>query len=739
MGKNDPTAEMAAAEEVVDEEIKMEDYERYSLVEKEREASEEAFKEFDISSLITEEPTGGEEIATAQELEEEARVSPREAPAAPVRPQLRIRTVSGTYKCTKRSWDLDLRVDIDGNRPMRCVSADFFQTTGWTKRYFGSVIVHGVSVRIVGNMYVIEGLGRFTWSAGAPKVRVVIPRRNMLQPRGAAQLMFLTMSNQPGARYMCYYNSPYYRVVQLEQDHVKGVRPFRSYDTGQLPSGGPRRRLSVIGAYKEAGVDMQATGEWNAVDPGAAGSNARWSNSELHNAMQSQFSMWREHPQWKVWLLAANIHDMGSGLLGIMFDQKGKQRQGCAVFHAGVGGTTADKQRLQLYTYVHELGHCFNLFHSFHKSYMDPPSPNRPKSLSWMNYPWKYPGGPNVFWNAFPFKFDALEVKHLRHGYFMNVVMGGHPFGKGAAVINPAEFSDTIEDNSGLRLDIQPVKNTLVLGEPVHAELRLSVTDLRGKDILTPFHPYGGVTQIAIRTPSGDVTIYEPLMECCFAGETQRLDANNPSVYESAYIGFGKDGFYFDQIGTYELRAVYHGIDGSEVISDTVVLRVRPPLDETEEQIADRYLGTDQGHLFWLEGSDSPFLPSGQASLEEVVADFPDHRLANYARKTIGLNMVRGFKTFDPQTRSITLRESNYQEALPMIEPVLKSAEKQEILGNVEFNQMTRTLARAELEAGDKKSAKARTDRVVKHLKKLNVGKHIVQYVTDQMTKLLAG
>lgn len=80
-------------------------------------------------------------------------------------------------------------------------------------------------------------------------------------------------------------------------------------------------------------------------------------------------------------------------LYGTMFDQKGKQRQGCAVFHAGIGGATADKLRLQLYTYAHELGHCFNLLHSWQKSLATPPQADRPTALSWMNYPWLYPSG----------------------------------------------------------------------------------------------------------------------------------------------------------------------------------------------------------------------------------------------------------------------------------------------------------------------------------------------------------
>ena len=62
-----------------------------------------------------------------------------------------------------------------------------------------------------------------------------------------------------------------------------------------------------------------------------------------------------------------------------MFEQQGKQRQGYAVFYQGIGGTTADARRLQLYTCIHELGHCFNLLHSWQKSLATPPQPSQPR------------------------------------------------------------------------------------------------------------------------------------------------------------------------------------------------------------------------------------------------------------------------------------------------------------------------------------------------------------------------
>ena len=737
MGKSDPTAGVISPEDTLQREIDLEELEKFNLIEKEREASEEAFEELDLSALIADDPTGSEEVAGEPAVEEEDRLLRKEEARVSAQPRIRLRTTSGSYTCSKGSLDLDFRIDIDGKRPLGCVSGDFFTTTGYTKRYFGSFAVHGVRVQVVRNYYLITGIGTFTWKAGAPKVQVIVPRRTILQTHGAAQLRFLTMNNKPGARYICYFNTPYFRVVQLEQDHERGVPPFRSYDTGQLPSGGPRRRLSVTKSYREAGIDMQESGEWNSIDSSAAGANASWSNSELHQAMTRQFSMWREHPQWKVWLLAANKHDYGPGLYGIMFDQHGKQRQGCAAFHLGIGGNTPVKQRLQLYCYVHELGHCFNLFHSFHKSYMDPPMPNRPNSLSWMNYPRYYRdgnvSGETAFWQRFPFVFDTLEVRHLRHGFWLNVLMGGHPFGKGASLVNPADFSESLEDNSGLRLDLNPVRKTSVLGEPVHIELKLSLTDLRGRDILTPFHPYGSMTRIAIRKPSGDVAVYEPLMEMCYAGETKHLSESNRTIYDSAYIGFGKEGFYFDQVGTYELRGVYHAPDGSEVVSGPTFLRVRPPMDIAEEEIADVYFGTDQGNLFWLEGSGAPDLSKGMDALKEVTEKHAEHRLAHYARKTIGMNLIRGFKVYDPETRSLSFTQPNIEEGLAQLDPVLAATEKQQVYDNIEMRKMTERLAQAEIRAGEAKSARGRADRLIKAYTKMKLSAHTLSYIKDQI------
>ena len=134
--------------------------------------------------------------------------------------------------------------------------------------------------------------------------------------------------------------------------------------------------------------------------------------------MVNHFSLFADLPQWRVWLLVASAHDQG--YRGIMFDASDAfQRQGCAVFYDAIQGADPASQRAALRTYVHELGHAFNLLHSWQKDLADPPAPLGANQgfadLSWMNYPQNYlpqgggAGGTAAYWADFQFQFTTTS------------------------------------------------------------------------------------------------------------------------------------------------------------------------------------------------------------------------------------------------------------------------------------------------------------------------------------------
>jgi len=630
----------------------------------------------------------------------DAALSPAPLPLPlPIPLPLVKRPVSGRYRGTLGAYQLEARVDVDRTRPTNRLSGDFFQTSGSTATYFGSFVVQAPVITVTATTVVARGLGSFTFSAGAPVVQITVPRRTILQPSAPATVQFFTTSGSPGSSYLCAFESAYFRTVRLETDRVSDVAlpVFGSYNTGSLPSGGAARNLGVVSAYAEAGIEMIPTTGGDVINIAEAGAGATWSNAELHAAMQRHFTLWRDTEQWAVWQLVAQLHDLGSGLYGIMFDQQGRQRQGCAVFHAGIGGTTPDKLRLQLYTYVHELGHCFNLLHSWQKQYATPPVPNRPDALSWMNYPWYYPnGGAATFWNKFPFQFDTAEVVHLRHAFRNNVIMGGSNFAAGAA-LGREVMPDPVRDQSGLRLQISTHQPSFSLGEPVVLQIALEATDSRGRRVHTWLHPNCGLVKIAISKPSGEVVTYEPLLDHLVGAREQFL-ARDAQIQDSAYIGYGRDGFYFSQPGYYRIRAAYAALDGSEVLSDVLTLRVRFPVTAADESIADLFMGDQQGCLLYLLGSDSDALDQGNAAFDEVLDRYAKHPLANYARLVKGTNAGRNFKTITEGTASrLSVRPAEIDTSIRLLSAVVDAKG----LDTVSTRMVMGSLADVQSRAGD--------------------------------------
>jgi hypothetical protein len=646
------------------------------------------------------------------------------------------RPVSGRYRGVSGTSQLELRVDVDGRQPMRKVSGDLFQVSGATVRYLGSFLVNAPTITAAASQVRIRGTGSFSFSTPFPVVTVTIPRTPLLSPPASARVSFSASAGAAGSAFDCPFVSPFFRTVQYEEDSVSGTTPFASYNTALRPSGGPARVLSVLSSFAEAGIEMQPTGRSNVISRTGAGIDSRWSDAELHASMQTQFSVWRDDPQWKVWLLLATMHEIGPTLRGIMFDQRGRQRQGCAVFHDVVSGDSPERQRAQLRTYVHELGHCFNLMHSWQKSLASPPVPDRLNALSWMNYVDRFPGGEPAYWSAFPFQFDNPELVHLRHGFRDNVIMGGNPFGIGAADLDLQAFSDPLVDNSGLRLELE-ARPSFVLCEPVVVEVKLYTTDLRGRRVHEQIHPNYGFVQIAIQKPGGNVEIYQPLVEHCVESEMVVLDQERPSIYTSAYIGYGKGGFYFGQPGYYQVRAIYHAPDGSQVVSNVLPLRVGNPRDKAEDEIADLYYGDDQGKLFYLLGSDSQYLASGNTALDTVIDRHGKHPLSVYARLTQGLNAGRNFKTVTAD-KELYERPPEPESTIETLSPLIPLTQKSGKVDNITLNMAMRRLARAHKRTGDEEGANKVLDQMVKTFEDKGLKPHVLKGIEAQADKARA-
>jgi hypothetical protein len=689
----------------------------------------------DFTELSIEEVVAIQE-ATQDDVTTEPAVNVTELQAVPKQPStpeplpkfppLKRRMVSGRYRSVSSPWILELRVDVDGVHPLLKVSGDYFYTTGKTTSYFGSFIVD--SPKLLGletNQVIILGAARCTWSESFSTIQVTIPRAILFLPPANATVRWFNAQLKPGTTYLCNYESPYFRSVQYELDYVADETTplFQDYDTGSLASGGAARKLSVVKAYREAGIELLPTTATDVIPVSEEGTNiadSKWDDTELHASMEKHFSLWKDVPQWGVWEVACWEHVMGSGLLGIMFDQQGSQRQGCAVFYKGMSGVTPEYRRTQLYCHVHELGHCFNLLHSWQKEYANPPSPvvvppqkNSFAALSWMDYPWYYnpgsgnPTGEAAFWNAFPFQFVNAELIHLRHAFRNDIIMGGNPFATGSALENVRAFADPIEDNSGLKFTISMERSnkSFLFGEPVH--IKLTLTGQEGRAVHPYLHPSDGLVQIGICRPDGEVFVYRPLIEHCVAGQVLTIGPESPSLGEVVYCGFGKDGFYFDRTGFYQIRAIYNAPDGSQVLSNILHFRVAHPVTPADEEVADLFFGQQQGTLLCLNGSDSEFLAHGNDCFETVLEKYPDHPLATYARYIKGMNAARTFKLINTQERTVKIRPAKPQEATTLLKAVVEASDPHGILDMIPMDKTLEVLSETQRAIGKTEEADA--------------------------------
>lgn len=656
----------------------------------------------------------------------------RNLPPGP-NPVIRKNTVSGLYSGTLGTWKLDLRVDVDGRRPMGKVSGDFYSVIGGTITYFGSFRIDSISLITLPGTVTIVGTATTTWTTSFKNAKITIPRTIFVQPRAPATIGWSDTAGHPGATYLCPFVSIYFRRVMHEMDYESGVSPFVSYNTAALPSGGPSRILSISAAYKEAGIDFpQLIGD--EVSSAEAGTDAIWTDAELHASMVRHFSLFGDIPQWTVWSIACkSVHELGSGLLGIMFDQQGKQRQGCAVFYGGVGGTTDDKLRLQIYTHVHELGHCFNLLHSWQKSLASPPAPDRISSLSWMNYPWRFPGGAAAFWNSFAFQFDDLEIIHLRHAFRNSVIMGGNPFASGSALDSEMSsikaFADPIKDNSGLELRLSS-KPDFKLGEPVVVEIKLSTTVKNDILVDSNISPKYHAVKIGIRKPSGVFDMYEPLIDYLISPQPIVLNTDKPAVYASAYIGYGKD-LYFDQPGEYLVRAIYYGLDGSQVLSNVLSIKVNFPLSETDQNVANLLMGNEQGKLFYLLGSPPVVLEDGNKAFDTVLAEYNTNPLAVYVQFVRGIDAGRKFKLIEKDKVRV-VKEREPDKSIKLLNQTVEKSKAGKGLDNISTNYAMRKVAKQYLVKQDTAKAKETMDDMVSYFSGLKLNSSVIDTIKKQ-------
>jgi len=688
---------------------------------------------------------------------------------------LRFGPVSGRYEGEMTApsagrYVLDLRVDIDpryANSPvMDKVSGDIFQlfrihkpfpAPGLPGRFLSwrvyreSWIVDKPRVKWSKCQVEITGRVRY-WKGGHPDtdVRIVIPW-GAFKSIGPAEVTFTEVGGSTST-YSCARKSRHFRDALLEVDVCQSVNAepiLPSYDTcahNNRPSDLPCRTLTVQEAYREAGVDLSINPTHTVIDDSAPEFNT-WSDAELHDAMEQHFSQYPgTWPKWHLWCLLAGRYDV-SGVLGIMFDYgtvyggpgRAPERQGCAIFRAHpslndlvatppANQAQAAAMREFLKLYVHEIGHAFNFLHSWNKG--------RPDSLSWMNYDWRYDNrnGSGTFWANFRFRFDDEELVHLRHGDRSEVIPGGDPWSTGSHMEGPPGALADLVGEAPVELLLRS-KGYFRFMEPVVVELRVrNVADMPF-ELDTQLHPEFGGVILYIRRPDGRIVEYAPVLCKLATPEPKVLKPKDEAIEgedrhsQNVLLSYGAFGYYFDEPGEYQVRAVYQGPGDILIPSNVHRLRIGRPFSPEEERIAQDYFSYETGMALYLNGSSSPFLQKGMDVLANLADRYRKDPLGAHASLVLAQNLARPFFRIEGNVVR-QARAALPEEALAFTARALEQQERDaSTFTNITYHELRRTRADLFVAMDEKAQAKKELSTLVRDLKKRGVNQPVLDEI----------
>jgi len=603
----------------------------------------------------------------------------------------------------------ELRLDVDGPYPQMTASGTI------TRSLFGRL--HWIAK--------LKRSGRFSWSghiwfkeghlASLPQTNVSITVSNSLHSHQRRITAKFTGGGAPVRIRAFRFHSAYYHEVEFEFDREEGVTAVTSIDTDahpNRPASIPVESLSIDTVFRRAGFKTTRLAG-NDIPTSETGANSTWSDTEMHDAMQTYWSRFDNKPQWSLWTLFANQHDFGTSLGGIMFDDIGpNHRQGTALFYnsfisqapAGDPAPGAWVNRMRFWTAVHEMGHAFNLAHSWQKSLVFDgkgpwiPLPDEPEARSFMNYPYSVSGGQTAFFADFEFRFSDSELLFLRHAPMQYVQMGNadwfdhHGFEQAEVSAEPS-----------LRLEIRVNREQARFEflEPVMLELKL--TNISDQPMLLPDDLLSNseAMTVIIKRQDQPAKARQPYAHYCRKPGQTVLKCGE-SLYESLFVAAGRGGWQIAEPGDYLVQICLHR-GNEDVVSNALKVRVQPPLQKQEELLAQDFFEDDVARLLTFDGGD--YSRQARDTLQDVAAQLSERRVAEHAKVALYLPQTAPTKylDFSQERPRILVRQASY-DAITEMENLLatQAGTVAETLGHVDYNYYANKLADAVGLAADK-------------------------------------
>jgi hypothetical protein len=512
------------------------------------------------------------------------------------------------------------------------------------------------------------------------------------------------------------FRSRYFDRVEFEFDATADANPVYTIDTGahpNRPANLPLEQLSIATVYRRAGFDARISGAPNIVPLTGAGIDAVWSDTEMHDAMQANWSRFANKPQWALWVFSAALHEdtvdyQGYDLGGIMFDfypAMRPHRQGTAIFTESFireappndPAVAAYVARTRFWTTVHEMGHAFNLAHSWQKNWGTSwkSLQNEPEARSFMNYPRRVTGGQAAFYASFDYRFSDEELLFLRHAPRRFVQMGNadwfdhHGFQNAAISAQPSLL---------LELRVNRPNAALEFLEPAMVELK--VKNVSGEPMVVDKYLLADEHEltVVVKRDGQPARLWRPFAKRCLRSAKAMLEAGQ-SLYQSLFAATGPDGWLVAEPGWYTLQACLHLDTGEDVVSAPLRLKVLPPRGREDEVLAQDLFTEPVGRVLAFDGTREPSLDGAKDVLRETTEKFRDHSVATHAAVALAMPLRRPGKVLvgaGNRLEKIEEIPAKPEEARGLLESALLPNREMaaQTLGHIEYREYTQTLAR---------------------------------------------
>lgn len=645
----------------------------------------------------------------------------------------------------------ELRLDVDGRYPQMTASGTLFSGTTVRVHWIAELTASGTN-QWSGPIWFKEGN-----ASALPYTNVSIAVTPNWFPHNRRAIATFTGGGQRPRVKRFSFKSPYFHDVEFEYDSVPNSDPQQSVNTcdhPNRPAGMRCETISLDDIYRRAG--FRVTSSTGSVPLSGAGANATWSDAEMHDAMQVYWSKFANVAQWSMWVLWAARHDQGASLGGIMFDDIGpNHRQGTAIFTDSfisnppsgepAGDQAAWIARMRFWTAAHEMGHAFNLAHSWQKDH--PPSWGTPwislindsEARSFMNYPYFVAGGQAAFFADFDFRFIDEELLFMRHAPAAFVQMGNADWFEDHGLEQAAEMA-----TSSFTLEVRPNRETSIFEflEPVVLELKL--TNATEEPVVLD----AGVIEdksnltVVIQRRGVQARQWTPFARYCNQSNPIALDPGQ-SHYQAIPVFAGQNGWDLAEPGQY-LVQVMMNLGGAIVISNIAMLRIANPPDVAQESLATDYFTEDVGRVLLFEGTK--VLEKANETLEAVADRAPNSRAAVHANYALAKPLTHAYKTLSIEKEHVTPISAETAEgkfvtgrtqadrALEGLQNALLEEPQQaaETMGHIEYKKRMDAMSAFLVDEGDPSSAAEAQDTLHDVLSARGVLRSVLEDIDDE-------